>query len=138
METAPLWVGIDVARDQLDIAIGAAGETWSVPNDDEGIRSLVVDLRNRRCSLIVLEATGGFEIPVVVALAATGLPVVVANPRQVRNLRGPPASLRRRTAWTPVSSRWSQSACGQKFGCCPTTLHACWMRSSPGAGKSRA
>jgi transposase len=85
METAPLWIGIDVAKDQLDIAIGAAGETWSLPNDDEGIRSLVEDLRSRSCGLIVLEATGGFEIAVVIALAAAGLPVVVANPRQVRN-----------------------------------------------------
>jgi transposase len=85
METAPLWVGIDVAKDQLDVAIGAAGETWSVPNDDEGIRSLVTDLGSRTCGLIVLEATGGFEIPAVIALAAAGLPVVVANPRQVRN-----------------------------------------------------
>jgi biotin carboxylase len=39
METAPLWIGIDVAKDQLDVAIGPAGETWSVPNDDEEIRS---------------------------------------------------------------------------------------------------
>jgi hypothetical protein len=39
METAPLCVGIDVAKDQLDVAIGPAGETWSVPNDDEEIRS---------------------------------------------------------------------------------------------------
>jgi transposase len=85
METAPLWIGIDVARDQRDVAIGAAGETWSVPNDDEGIRSLVADLSSRTCGLIVLEATGGFEIAVVVALASAGLPVVVANPRQVRN-----------------------------------------------------
>jgi transposase len=85
METAPLWVGIDVAKDQLDVAIGPAGETWSVSNDDEGIGSLLTDLRSRTCGLIVLEATGGFEIPAVVALAAAGLPVVVANPRQVRN-----------------------------------------------------
>ena len=85
MEPAPLWVGIDVAKDQLDVAIGPAGETWSVPNHDEGICSLVTDLRSRACGLIVLEATGGFEIPAVVALAAVGLPVVVANPRQVRN-----------------------------------------------------
>jgi transposase len=85
METAPLWIGIDVAKGQLDVAIGASGETWSVPNDDEGIRSLVEDLRSRSCGLIVLEAMGGFEIAVVIALAAAGLPVVVANPRQVRN-----------------------------------------------------
>jgi transposase len=85
MESVPSWIGIDVAKDQLDVSIGAAGETWSVPNDDEGIRSLVSDLRSRTCGLIVLEATGGYEIPAVVALAAAGLPVVVANPRQVRN-----------------------------------------------------
>jgi transposase len=84
-ETAPLWIGIDVAKGQLDVAIGASGETWSVPNDDEGIRSRVEDLRSRSCGLIVLEATGGFEIAVVIALAAAGLPVVVANPRQVGN-----------------------------------------------------
>jgi transposase len=85
METAPLWIGIDVAKDQLDVAIGGGGETWSVPNDDAGIESLVSDLRSRNCGLVVLEATGGFEVPAVSALAAAGLPVVVANPRQVRN-----------------------------------------------------
>jgi transposase len=85
METAPLWIGIDVAKDQLDVAIGGVDEFWSVPNDDAGIQSLVSDLRSRNCGLVVLEATGGFEVPAVSALAAAGLPVVVANPRQVRN-----------------------------------------------------
>jgi transposase len=74
MESVPSWIGIDVAKDQLDVSIGAAGETRSVPNDDEGIRSLVSDLRSRTCGLIVLEATGGYEIPAAVALAAAGLP----------------------------------------------------------------
>jgi transposase len=90
-----------------------------VPNDDEGIRSLVEDLRSRSCGLIVLEATGGFEIAVVVALAAAGLPVVVANPRQVRNFARPPANWPRPTAWTPAYSRCSQSACGRKCGALP-------------------
>jgi transposase len=85
METAPLWIGIDVAKDQLDVAIGGSDESWSVPNDEAGIQSLVSDLRSRNCGLVVLEATGGFEVPAVSALAAAGLPVVVANPRQVRN-----------------------------------------------------
>jgi transposase len=85
METAPLWIGIDVAKAQLDIAIGAHGETWSVTNDDAGIATLLEDLRSRNCGLVVLEATGGFEIPAVSALAAAGIPLVVANPRQVRN-----------------------------------------------------
>jgi len=85
METAPLYIGIDVAKEQLDIAIGAEGETWSVPNNETGIETLLRDLRSRNCALVVLEATGGFEIPVVSALAAAGIPVVVANPRQVRS-----------------------------------------------------
>jgi transposase len=85
METAPLWIGIDVAKDQLDVAIVGVDDSWSVPNDDAGIQSLVSDLRSRNCGLVVLEATGGFEVPAVSALAAAGLPVVVANPRQVRN-----------------------------------------------------
>jgi transposase len=85
METAPLWIGIAVAKLQLDIAIGADGDSWSVANNDVGIETLCQDLRNRNCGLVVLEATGGFEIAVVSALAAAGIPVVVANPRQVRN-----------------------------------------------------
>jgi transposase len=85
METAPLWIGIDVAKAQLDIAIGADGEAWSVTNDDAGIATLLEDLRSRNCGLVVLEATGGFEIPAVSALAAAGIPLVVANPRQIRN-----------------------------------------------------
>jgi transposase len=85
MESTPLWIGIDVAKEQLDIAIGADGETWSVSNDDAGVETLLNDLRQRNCGLVVLEATGGFEVPAVSALAASGIPVVVANPRQVRS-----------------------------------------------------
>lgn len=85
METAPLWIGIDVSKAQLDIAIGAAGETWSVTNDEAGIAALLEDLAARNCGLVVLEATGGYEIPAVSALAAAAIPIVVANPRQVRN-----------------------------------------------------
>jgi len=56
-----------------------------VANDEAGIETLLADLRHRNCALVVLEATGGFEVPAVSALAAAGFPVVVANPRQVRN-----------------------------------------------------
>lgn len=85
METTPLYIGIDVAKEQLDVAVGATGEAWSVTNDDSGIHTLLEDLGSRTCGMVVLEATGGFEVPVVSALAAAGIPVVVANPRQVRN-----------------------------------------------------
>jgi transposase len=84
METEPLFIGIDVSKAQLDVAFGATGDTVSVTNDDAGIETLLSRLRKRNCSLVVLEATGGYEVRVVSSLAAAGLPVVVANPRQVR------------------------------------------------------
>jgi hypothetical protein len=85
MDTGPVGVGIDVAKEQLDVALGAEGSTWSMPNDEAGIRALLVELRKHTCALVVLEATGGFELPAVSALAAAGLPVAAVNPRQVRN-----------------------------------------------------
>jgi transposase len=85
MEPPPVWVGIDVSKDQLDVALGVEGPAWSVSNDEPGIETLVEDLCARPCELIVLEATGGFEVPVTTALAAADLPVVVINPRQGRD-----------------------------------------------------
>ena len=85
MESLPVWVGIDVSKDQLDVALGVEGPAWSVSNDDPGIETLIEDLCARPCGLIVLEATGGFEVPVTTALAAAALPVVVINPRQGRD-----------------------------------------------------
>lgn len=79
------YVGIDVAKAQLDIAVGPTAQGWSVPNQEEGIGQLVSRLGELSPALVVLEATGGQELPVVAALAAAGLPVVVVNPRQVRN-----------------------------------------------------
>jgi transposase len=77
-------VGIDVSKAQLDVARYPATEAWSVPNAAEGIAALVRRLRVLAPALIVLEATGGYERAVVAALAAAGLPLVVANPRQIR------------------------------------------------------
>jgi transposase len=85
MGTAPVCVGIDVSKDQLDVAVGVEGPAWSVTNDEAGIDALLEDLSARPCELVVLEATGGFEVAVTTALAAAGLPVVVINPRQARD-----------------------------------------------------
>ena len=79
------FVGIDVAKAHLDIAVRPSGERWTVPNDDGGITALVTQLQTVPPTLIVLEATGGFQRAVVAALATAGLPVVVANPRQTRD-----------------------------------------------------
>ena len=78
------YVGIDVAKKHLDLAIHATGHPWQVSNDAAGVKQIVKHLRTVAPTLIVLEATGGLETRVVSALAAAQLPVVVVNPRQVR------------------------------------------------------
>ncbi len=83
--TASPMVGVDVAKDRLDVAVRPSGEAWSEANDDAGVRALVARLRPLGPALIVCEATGGFERAAIAALAAAGFPVVVANPRQVRD-----------------------------------------------------
>jgi transposase len=85
MVDVPLFVGIDVAKAQLDIALRPTGEQWTVPTDPGGLATLVARLQAVRPTLIVLEATGGLERPAIVALATAGLPVVMVNPRQVRD-----------------------------------------------------
>jgi transposase len=85
MDTTALYVGIDVAKAQLDVAVRPSGEQWTAPNDEAGITSLVARVQALRPTLVVLEATGGREVPVAVALATAGLAVAVVNPRQVRD-----------------------------------------------------
>jgi transposase len=85
MSTPQIFVGIDVAKAQLDIALRPTGERWTISNEDTSIAALVTQLQTVSPTLIVLEATGGFQRAVVAALAAAGLPVVVANPRQTRD-----------------------------------------------------
>ena len=84
MNPIHIHVGIDVAKDRLDVAQRPGTEAWGVTNDERGIADLVAHLRALRPALVVLEATGGIELPVVGALAAARLPVVVVNPRQTR------------------------------------------------------
>ena len=84
--TTPLrFVGIDVSKQQLDVAVRPTGRTWTMAHDEAGLGTLVAQLRELAPTLIVLEATGGLEVPVASALAAVGLPTAVVNPRQVRD-----------------------------------------------------
>jgi Transposase/Molydopterin dinucleotide binding domain len=85
MSAPQIFVGIDVAKAQLDIALRPTEERWTVPNDEASIATLVTQLQAVCPVLIVLEATGGFQRAVVAALAAAALPVVVVNPRQARD-----------------------------------------------------
>ena len=85
MSDAPCFVGIDVAKAQLDIALRPSGERWAVANDASGVATLVDRVQTLHPTLIVREATGGLERAVTSALAAASLPVVVVNPRQARD-----------------------------------------------------
>jgi transposase len=85
MSAPQVFVGIDIAKAQLDMALRPTGERWAVTNDAPGIAALVARLQAAQPTLIVLEATGGYHRAVVVALAAAALPLVVVNPRQVRD-----------------------------------------------------
>lgn len=85
MDVSPLGVGIDVSKHRLDVAFSDAQPSLAVGNDAAGWTQLVRSLSDAKPSHIVLEATGGYERLVVAELAAAGLPVIVVNPRQVRD-----------------------------------------------------
>jgi transposase len=85
VEEKSMFVGIDVSKATLDIAMRPSGSRESVPNEDAQIEQLVKRLCTLPMALLVVEATGGVERRVVRALAAAELPVIVVNPRQVRD-----------------------------------------------------
>jgi transposase len=84
-ETLSVFVGIDVSKEALDVAVRPSEATFLFSNDDAGIVALVGEMKRLAPKLIVLEATGGFETSSAAALGAVNLPVAVVNPRQVRD-----------------------------------------------------
>lgn len=85
MEQEQTYVGIDVAKARVDVAVRPSGDIWGVDYDETGVAGLVDRLQALGPAAVVLEATGGLEVPLASALAAAALPVVVVNPLQVRN-----------------------------------------------------
>ncbi len=85
MTNMPSFVGIDVSKTQLDVALRPSNEQDTLVHEAAGIDTVVTRLCRMRPTLIVLEATGGLERPLVRALVAAALPVIVANPRHVRD-----------------------------------------------------
>jgi transposase len=82
--TEGVWVGIDVSKASVDIAI-AGGRRWSETSDAVGLARLTQTLVEHGAALVVMEASGGYEVPVAAALAAANLAVAIVNPRQVRH-----------------------------------------------------
>lgn len=79
-----VFVGIDVSTTTLEVAVHQ-GEKWQVAYTDKGVAAFTRKLKEMGPELVVLEATGGVEMAVTATLSAAGLPVVVVNPRQVRD-----------------------------------------------------
>lgn len=80
----PIFIGIDVSKDRLDVAVHPGGEVFAVARDAPGLEALVGRLTPLAPASIGIEATGGYETVAAAALAAAALPVVVVNPAQVR------------------------------------------------------
>ena len=85
MKREPTYVGIDVAKDRVDIAVRPTGQSWSASYEEKEVEILVARLQVLEPAGVILEATGGLELTLVAALAAASLPVAVVNPRQVRD-----------------------------------------------------
>ena len=79
MEGQPGFVGIDVSKAQVDVAVRPTGQRWVVSYDETGVKELVSQMVGLGPAMVLLEATGGLELPLVAALAAAALPLVVVN-----------------------------------------------------------
>ena len=85
MSESAVYVGIDVSKDRLDVAVSPGDELWHDINDQAGIDRIVETLQCLQPKSVVLEPTGGLEYPLVERLWAAELPMVAVNPRQVRD-----------------------------------------------------
>jgi transposase len=87
MKHAPsnVFIGVDVSKDRLDVAVAPSGEHRSFANSEDGIALLADFIKPQKPTLVLFEATGGWEMSAVNHLAAQRLPLVVLNPRQVRD-----------------------------------------------------
>jgi len=80
-----VYVGIDISKDSLDVAVHDSDQRWRFANDDTGITDLCQLLVKLKPILVAFEATGGYEFPLYFALDAAGLPATPVNPRQIRD-----------------------------------------------------
>ena len=130
---AEIFVGMDVSQGGVDVAVHP-GTAFQIQNDERGIAHAVEQLQALQPTLIVLEATGGLEVPLTGALAAAGLPVVVINPRQVGTLPERPGSWPRRIGSTRRSSPGLRRRFGLRSARCPMNRRRRWPPSSRAAG----
>ncbi len=80
-----VYIGVDVSKDRLDVGVYPSDRRWQVSNDEAGIAELCLELADLKPALVAFEATGGYELPVYIALDASNLPATPVNPRQIRD-----------------------------------------------------
>ena len=79
------YVGIDIAKDSMEVAVHEGKEHWAYVNDESGLDKLVAKMQRLSPALIVMEATGGYELTTAAELQSRGFPVAVVNPRHIRD-----------------------------------------------------
>ena len=130
MKREPTYVGIDVAKDRVDIAVRPTGQSWSASYEEEEVEKLVARLQGLEPAAVKLEATGGLELTLVAALAAASLPVAVINPAKCVISPSPPANWPRTTDSTPRSwptlERRSIRPCARYVKLTLRSLELCW------------
>ena len=85
MSQNPIYIGIDVSKERVDVAARTTGTIWSECYDSDGVDDLVAQPKDLNPAGVISESTGGLELPLVAALAAASLPVAAVNPRKVRD-----------------------------------------------------
>ena len=116
-----LFVGIDVSKATLDVAVRPSNESWSVPNSEPGISDLVGRLRELPAPrLVLMEATGGLERQALATIAAAGLPAMAVNPRNVRDFARSVGILAKTDAIDAPSSLCSPTESDPSGVLCPT------------------
>jgi transposase len=85
MTSQECFVGVDVSKGTLDVAERPGGKRWTEANDEAGCAKAVQIIARLKPTLVVMEATGGYQAPLAAELADAGIPVAVVNPRQVRD-----------------------------------------------------
>ena len=134
MKETPVFVGIDVSKDRLDVAVRPTGAAWQVAHDAQGIRRLVHRLGELAPQLIVLEATGGREMALTGELASSHLAVAVVNPRQVRDFARAAGKLAKTDALDAHAlAHFAQAMQPSPGRCPPLTLRSCGLWSPDGA-----
>lgn len=116
---AECWVGVDVSKAQLDVAVWPSGEHWQVAYEPAQLERLTVQLQQIGPRLVVVEATGGLEAALLAALGATGVPVVRVNPRQVRDFARATGRLAKTDRLDAETLARFGTPYGQSHGRCP-------------------